>query len=48
MPKTLPDTSVERSNTDAEMTHLEKKNIEEAIRQKPRKKYVYKTDMHKI
>ena len=30
------------------MNYLGKKNIDEAIYQKPRKKYVYDTDMHKI
>ena len=30
------------------MTYLEKKNIDEAIRQKLRKKDVYESDMHKI
>ena len=30
------------------MTYLEKKNIDEAIRQNLRKKYVYETYMHKI
>ena len=30
------------------MTYLEKKNIDEAILQKLRKKDVYKSDMHKI
>ena len=33
---------------DAEMTYLEKKNIDEAILQILRKKDVYKSDMHKI
>ena len=30
------------------MTYLEKNNIDEAIRQKLRKNYIYKSDMHKI
>ena len=33
---------------DAEMTHLEKKNIDLAIRQKLRKKYVYETYSYKM
>ena len=30
------------------MTYLKNKNIDKAIRQKPRKKDAYETDMHKI
>ena len=37
----------ELSKMDAEITYLEKNNIDKAIRQKLRKKDVYKTDMHK-
>ena len=43
-----PDTVFKCTKTDAEVTYLENKNIGEAIRHKLRKKYVYKTDMHKI
>ena len=38
----------ERPKTDWEMTYLEKKNIDEAIRQKLRKNNVYESDMNKI
>ena len=37
-----------RPKTDAEMTYLEKKNIDKAIYQNLRKKDVYESDMHKI
>ena len=45
---TITDLGIERPKTDGEMTYLEKNNIDEAIRQKLRKKDVYKSDMHKI
>ena len=45
---TITELGTERPKTDGEMTFLEKKNIDEAIRQKLRKKDVYKSDMHKI
>ena len=48
MPTITPDTGVKRPNTDAEMTYLKKRNIEEAICHKPRKKDVYETEMKKI
>ena len=38
----------ELSKMDAEITYLEKKNIDKAIRQKLRKKDMYETYMHKI
>ena len=38
----------ERPKKDGEMTYLKKKNTDEAIRQKLRKKDVYKSDMQKI
>ena len=45
---TIAELGTERSKTDGEMTYLEKKNIDEAIRQKLRKKDVYKSDMQNI
>ena len=45
---TIPDTSVNRPTADADMTYLEKKNIDEVTRQKLRKKYVYENDMQNI
>ena len=48
MPTITPNTSVMRTKIDAEMTHLEKKNIDLAIRQKLRKKYVYETYSYKM
>ena len=44
----IAELGTERPKTDGEMTYLEKKNINEAIRQKLRKKDVYESDMHKI
>ena len=48
MPTIIPDMGTDRTNTYGEITYLEKKNTDEAIRQKLRKKYVYETDMNKI
>ena len=48
MPTIIPDTGVKHNKNDANMTYLEKKNIYQAIRKKPIKKYVYENDMHKI
>ena len=48
MPTIIPDTGVERPEIDSEMTYLKKKSIGKAIRQKLRKKYLYKTYMHNI
>ena len=45
---TITDLVIERPKTDGEMTYLEEKNINEAIRQKLRKNDVYKSDMQKI
>ena len=45
---TITDLGIERPKTDGEMTYLEKNNIDEAIRQKLRKKDFYKSDMHNI
>ena len=45
---TITALGTERPKTDGEMTYLKKNNINEAIRQKLRKKDVYKSDMHKI
>ena len=39
---------IKRTKTYGEMTYLEKKNIDEAIRQNLRKKDVYQSDMHKM
>ena len=48
MPTIVTDTGAERTKTDAEITHLENKNIDEAVRQQLRKKYIYETDIHRI
>ena len=45
---TITELGTERPKTDGEMAYLKKKNIDEAIRQKLRKKDVYKSDTHKI
>ena len=45
---TITELGTDRPKTDGEMTYLEKKNIDEVIRQKLRKKDVYESDMHKI
>ena len=44
----IPDTGVEHTKMDAEMAYLKKNNTGKAIRHKPRKKYVYETDMQNI
>ena len=44
---TITDLGIERPKTDGYMTYLEKKIIDEAIRQKLGKKYAYESDMHK-
>ena len=48
IPKIIPDTGVDHPKTDAEITYLKKKNIDEAIRQKMRNKDVYETDINTI
>ena len=45
---TITDLGTGHPKPDGEMTYLEKKNIDEAIRQNLRKKDVYESDMHKI
>ena len=45
---TITELGTERPKTYGEMTYLEKKNIDDTIRQKLRKNYVYELDMHKI
>ena len=45
---TITELGTERPKKHGEMTYLEKKNIDEAIRQKLNNKDVYKSDMHKI
>ena len=45
---TITDLGTELPKTDAEMTYLNKNNIDEAIRQNLRKKDFYESDMHKI
>ena len=45
---TITDLGTKHQQTDAEMTYLEKRNINEAIRQKLGKKNVYESDTHKI
>ena len=48
IPTTITDIGVQHPKTDVEMAYLEKKNTEEAIHQKLRKKDVYETDIHNI
>ena len=45
---TITELGTERPKTDVEMTYIENKNTDEAIRQKLRKKDVYESDMQKI
>ena len=45
---TITDLGIERPKIDGQITYLEKKNTNEAIYQKLRKKDVYESDMHKI
>ena len=45
---TITDLGIGHPKTDGEMTYVEKKNIDESIQQKLRKKDVYESDMHKI
>ena len=45
---TITELGTERPKIDGEMSYLEKKNIDEAIRQNLRKKDVCESDMHKI
>ena len=45
---TITELGTEWPKTDGDMTYLEKKNINESIRQKLRKKDVYESDMYKI
>ena len=48
MPTITPDMGIEHPKTDVDMTYIEKKSIDEDIRQKLRKKDLYKTYMHNI
>ena len=48
IPKTIPDSVIKRPKSDAEMTYLDKNNIDEVIRQNLSKKDVYESDMHNI
>ena len=48
IPTKTPDTGFESPKADAEMNYLEKKNTDEAISQKLRKKDVHENDTHKI
>ena len=48
MPTIIPDTSAKRLKMNVEMTYLKNNIIGKAIRQKLRKKYLYKTYMHNI
>ena len=48
MPTIIPDTVNKRPYTDGEMTYLKNNNVDEAICQKLRENYLYKTDMHNI
>ena len=45
---TITDLGIKRPKTDREMTYLWKKDFDEAIRQKLRKKDVHQSDIHKI
>ena len=45
---TITELGTDRPKKDGEMNYLEKKNIDESIHQKLRKKDVYESDMHKI
>ena len=45
---TFNDSGIKRPKTDADMTYLEKNNIDEAIKKKLRKKDVYESEMEKI
>ena len=45
IPTIIPETGVEFPKTDMEMTYLKNKTIDKYIRQKPKKKDVYKIDM---
>ena len=48
IPTIIPDTGVKCPNTDVEMTYLKKKNIDEDICHKTRKKCLDEINMHKI
>ena len=48
MPTIIHDKGAECPDTDGEITYPEKNNIDEAIHQKQRKKYVYETDTNNI
>ena len=48
MPTIMEDTGTEIPKTDAEITYLKKKNIDEANRQNFRKKDVYEINMKNI
>ena len=45
---TITDLGTECPKIDGGMTYLQKKNIDEAIRQNLRKKNVYESEIHKI
>ena len=48
IPNIMTDNGAKHPKNDAKMTHIEKKNTNEAIHQKLRNKYEYETNMHKI
>ena len=48
IPTIIPETGVESPKTEGEMMYLENINIDEAIRQKLRKKDICETGMHNI
>ena len=48
IPTIITDTGTERPKTDVDMTYLEKKSVDKAIRQKLRKEDLYETEMHNI
>ena len=48
IPTIIPETGVERPKMDTDTAYLKNNNIDEAVRQKLRKKDVYDTEMHNI
>ena len=48
IPKRIPYTGIDNTKTYVGTTYLKKKNIDKAISHKLSKRYVYKTDTHKI
>ena len=48
MPTIMTDNVAKRPKTDVETTYLKNNNIDEAIRQKFKKRDLYETNMHNI